>query len=57
MLSEHDMFRQIQGNPTSITLMAAICANGMIVRKNENPLIDIYNKIIEEKDIVVQQIG
>ena len=54
VLSKHDMFRKMQGNPTSITLMAAICKNWMVERETTNPLIDIYNKIKEEKDIVVQ---
>lgn len=56
-LSEHDMFRQIQGNPTSITLMAAINSNEMIKREDQNTLIDIYRRITSEKDIVVEQLG
>ena len=34
--------------------MAAICANEMIERDTLNPLVDIYNKIKEEEDIVVK---
>jgi len=57
VLAAHDMFRQISGNPTSITMMAAIKANDMIRRDHSNALIDIYNRIKSEKDIVVEQLG
>ena len=54
VLAAHDMFLQISGNPTSITMMAAIKANEMIKRDHNNALIDIYNRIKSEKDIVVE---
>ena len=37
--------------------MASIHANDMIRRENQNALIDTYNRIKSEKDIVVQEIG
>jgi len=57
VLAAHDMFLQISGNPTSITMMAAIKANDMIRRDHSNALIDIYMRIKSEKDIVVEQLG
>lgn len=53
VLAAHDMFRLMSGNPTAITMMAAINANDMIQRENQNSLIDTYNRIKSEEDIVV----
>ena len=38
-------------------MMASIHANDMIKRENQNALIDTYNRIKSEKDIVVQELG
>ena len=47
------MFKQISGNPTSITMIAAMLQNPLIKKENKNPLIDMYDRIISHKDIVI----
>ena len=56
-LAAHDMFRQLSGNPTSITMIAAIIKNPMIKKAEKNTLIDMYNRIKSEKDIVVEDLA
>ena len=51
------MFKQISGNPTSITMIAAMQKNPLIKKENQNSLIDMYDRIKSHKDIVVRQIG
>ena len=41
LMQQHDMFKQMRGNPTSITLIAAIHANPMY-KKAKNELVDMY---------------
>jgi len=52
----HDMFRQLSGNPTSITVIAAIHRNDMLKKSNKNTLVDMYHRIKSEKDIVVYEL-
>ena len=52
-LAHHDMFKQISGNPTSITMIAAMLQNPLIKKANKNPLIDMYDRIKSHKNIVV----
>ena len=56
-LSHHDMFRQMSGNPTSITLIAAIHANPLYKKDHHNELVDMYNRVKSEEKIVVEEIG
>ena len=46
-LSDHDMSKQLSGNPTSIVFLAACFANPFKMNK----LTDLYQKIVEEKNI------
>lgn len=55
-LAYHDMFRQLSGNPTSITMIAALLKNPLIERTDNNPLVDMYKRIKSEKDIVVNEL-
>lgn len=50
------MFRQLSGNPTSITMIAALLKNPLIKRSENNPLVDMYKRIKSEKDIVVNEL-
>ena len=52
-LACHDMFKQISGNPTSITMIAAMLQNPLIKKENKNSLIDMYDRIKSHKDIVI----
>ena len=52
-LASHDMFKQLSGNPTSITMIAAIHANPMIKQR----LLEMYKLIKSEKNIVVDELG
>lgn len=52
-LASHDMFKQLSGNPTSITMVAAIHANPMIKQR----LLEMYKLIKSEKNIVVDELG
>ena len=47
------MFKQISGNPTSITMIAAMQKNPLIKKENPNSLIDMYDRIKSQKDIVI----
>ena len=47
------MFIQLSGNPTSITMIAAIHANPMIKQR----LLEMYKLIKSEKNIVVDELG
>ena len=47
------MFKQLSGNPTSITMIAAIHANPMIKQR----LLEMYKLIKSEKNIVVDELG
>ena len=38
----HDMFKQLAGNPTSITMIATMLQNPMILKSEKNALIDMY---------------
>ena len=51
-LSAHDMFKQLSGNPTSITMIAAFHANPMIKQR----LLEMYKMIKEEKAFVVDEL-
>lgn len=53
-LAKHDMFRQICGNPFSIVLIAAIHSNDAIKKEEENELVEVYNRIKSEKDIILE---
>ena len=54
--SKHDMIKQLSGNPYSIMLVAAIHLNPMISKNDKNPLVEIYNRVKSEKQIVVEEI-
>ena len=53
MLESHDMFNHLLGNPTSITMIAAMLQNPLIKKENKNSLIDMYDRIKSHKDIVI----
>ena len=51
----HDMFKHMRGNPTSITLIAAIHANPLY-KKAKNELVDMYNRVKDEAGIFVEDL-
>ena len=44
-LANHDLFKQLSGNPLSIRILAAFNANSML---ENNDLVSIYNKVKNE---------
>lgn len=46
----------MQGNPTSITMIAAIHCNPMIKKNEGNTLVDMYERIKSEKNIVIEEL-
>ena len=52
----HDMFKSLLGNPTSVTMLAAIHLNPLIKKSSDNGLIDMYERIKSEKNIVIEQL-
>ena len=55
-MSHHDMFRQMAGNPTSITMISAAC-NNQNLDLGDNSLIYMYERIVGGKDIIIDEIG
>ena len=54
MLACHDMFKYLQGNPTSITMMASIHYNPLTT--NLNTLAEMYKNIKTEKTLLVKEL-
>ena len=52
VLANHDLFKQLSGNPTSIKMIAASLQNPLI---KQNNLIDMYLNIKKEKDLVFEE--
>ena len=48
-LANHDLFRQLCGNPMSIRILASFHANEML---SNNDLTSLYKKVQEEKEIL-----
>ena len=48
-LANHDLFKQLSGNPSSIRILAAINANPMM---QKNDLLSIYQKVKDEVDFL-----
>jgi len=55
-LAQHDMFKQLLGNPLSITMIAAIHCNPMIKKSEGSTLVDMYERIKSEKNIVIEEL-
>ena len=53
-MMHHEMFRLISGNPTAIMMVAAIHANPMM-KRNQNKLVDLYERIKSEKALFIEE--